>query len=722
MTEIIQKAAEEYSEYQPVEYSFSDFLDHVEENPNAVSNSIRYLINAIEYFGKREVIERGEEKERWRIFDDPANDGEHAVLGNTEALNSFVSSVRRKASADGENNKILWFEGPTATGKSELKRCLKNGIQAYARTEEGRRFTIKWSLDSLSSSGMTYGESFADDRDWYRSPVHVNPLAVLPEKTRKEYIEELNEKSGYTIKFDGNLDPFSRVAYEHLEERYDSFEDIISDDHLKVVSYIPRMGDGFGILQSEDTGDPKQKIVGSWMSESMEEYVERGKKNPQYFTYDGLLSQGNSLISVVEDAQHHSDVFAKLMNACEENVVKLDNKITMHVDSLIICISNPDFEAVINEYQDSNSRDPHKALRRRLEKYEFNYLTSLILETQLLLKHLKNDPIFWEDEDVEDMMERVSNSIEKFGTHFSPRAIETAAFYNVLSRIRSSGPLHREEKVFYYDHGYNIIDGDRVEVDSENLNAEKDGEEGIPITYTKRVLSELAQESDGAVLPSDVVDAIVENMEGEPVFSNDEIGTNRRDKSKVLEYVFEKQEEDVLDALIGDHYVKKDEIDGYVDSLFSWNDEEEEEYDPYELMEFEITYFNMDQDKYDNGEPNEEIELFREDRVIDPLNRYYYENAEEFDPDNIPIEESQVLKSILKDKSWERVHGLYPDLKLNQWRNPASNTETAEVKELTKENMKDMGYNGESAEKVSTKVIERRDELTPSSDDDMEEI
>jgi predicted Ser/Thr protein kinase len=139
-------------------------------------------------------------------------------------------------------------------------------------------------------------------------------------------------------------------------------------------------------------------------------------------------------------------------------------------------------------------------------------------------------------------------------------------------------------------------------------------------------------------------------------------------------------------------------------------------------MEFETTYFNMDQDKYDNGEPNEEIELFREDRVIDPLNRYYYENAEEFDPDNIPIEESQVLKSILKDKSWERVHGLYPDLKLNQWRNPASNTETAEVKELTKENMKDMGYNGESAEKVSTKVIERRDELTPSSDDDMEEI
>jgi len=146
MSNPIKQAEDEYSKREIDQYSFEEFVEYAKENPNAVANSVQYLVNAIEYFGKRNVVEYGKEKERYKFFDDPINDGEHAVLGNTDELNGFVNSLKRKASPDGENDKIIWFTGPTATGKSELKRCLISGLQAYAKTEDGNEIRSNGAL------------------------------------------------------------------------------------------------------------------------------------------------------------------------------------------------------------------------------------------------------------------------------------------------------------------------------------------------------------------------------------------------------------------------------------------------------------------------------------------------------------------------------------------------------------------------------------------------
>lgn len=706
MIDPIQQAEEEYTKRESNEYSLEEFLEYAKNHPNAVTNSVQYLVNAIEHFGTRTVIEYGEEKERYRFFDDPVNDGEHAILGNTEELNKFVDSLKRKASSDGENDKIIWFTGPTATGKSELKRCLLNGLQAYAETEEGRRYTLKWSLDSLSSSGMTYGDEFANEKNWYTSPVHVNPLAVLPETVRKDYMEKLNANSEFHVSFNGKLDPFSRVAYEYLEKEYDSFSKIVSDEHLRVVSYIPDIGEGFGLLQSEDVGNPKQKIVGSWMKDAMQEYSDRGKKNAQAFTYDGLLSQGNSLISVVEDAQHHSEVFTKLMNVCEENIVKLDNKITMHIDTLIMCISNPDFEAALNEYEDAGAADPQKALRRRLEKYEFDYLSSVILETQLLIKHLTKENVFWDEEDVQKLEEKKATAIEKYGTHFSPHAVEAAAYFNVLTRVEE-GEVGKTNKINYYDKGYNLIGTSEVEYNEEELMPEYDGREGIPITFTEDVLSQLAQNSEGPIMPHHVIEEMSSSFKESPVFSAKEANAYKTEKIEVKQYIKSEMQDDLLSCIVGTDDVSKDEIRDYVDALFSWDDGNEDDYDAYELREFEVRYFNSKREDYDeNAEASKIIREFRRQKIINPINKYIYNNKDDYDPDEIPIEECNILNSLLEDESWERVEQLYPNLDLTLWRNPPEGSETEEVKEKTIENMKEIGYTEESAELASNWVIE----------------
>jgi predicted Ser/Thr protein kinase len=96
--------------------SLAEYVDRAFEQPLAAAHASRYLLAAIESEGTRKVVENGEELQRYRFFDDPHNDGEHAVLGNTETLNAFVDDLRAIAAGRGKAETILWFAGPTATG------------------------------------------------------------------------------------------------------------------------------------------------------------------------------------------------------------------------------------------------------------------------------------------------------------------------------------------------------------------------------------------------------------------------------------------------------------------------------------------------------------------------------------------------------------------------------------------------------------------------------
>ncbi|MDY6765313.1 MAG: kinase anchor protein, partial [Halobacteria archaeon] len=283
--------------------SLQDYVELLFENPKIASHSSKYILEAIESMGTRKVIEEGEEKERYRFFDDPKNSGEHAVLGNTEILNKFVDGLRTIAADRGKREKILWIDGPTATGKSEFKRCLVNGLREYSKTEKGRRYTLEWNITGIEPD-YTYGQgTTVDEDDWHDSPVQTHPLKVFPKEVRKNLLEELNSLSEehIDIRVNGDLDPFSREAYTFLEDKYrrqgesDLFSTITSERHLRVKNFVVDIGRGIGVLHSEDSGSPKQRLVGSWMKGMLQKLDSRGRKNPQAFSYDGVLSQGNSV-------------------------------------------------------------------------------------------------------------------------------------------------------------------------------------------------------------------------------------------------------------------------------------------------------------------------------------------------------------------------------------------------------------------------------------------
>ncbi len=731
--------------------SLGAYVDRLFTKPTIASHASKYLLEAIEAAGTRTVVEEGEEKERYRFFDDPHNDGEHAILGNTEVLNSFVDDLRSIAAGRAKDEKIIWFEGPTATGKSELKRCLVNGLREYSKTDAGRRYTVEWNVTSADADerGLSYGgdPTAGDDRNWYESPVQTHPLSVFPEPVRSQLLADLNADldDHVPVQVDTDLDPFSREAYEYLEERYrregasELFSAITDERHLRVKNYVVDVGTGVGVLHSEDDGRPKERLVGSWMHGMLQELDSRGRKNPQAFSYDGVLSQGNGVLTIVEDAAQHADLLQKLLNVPDEQSVKLDKGIGMDIDTQLLIISNPDLEAQLNQHADRNGMDPLKALKRRLDKHRFGYLTNLSLECELIRRELTNETNVWEATAYTELEERIRAPVtvtikEQDGNtsaqEFAPHAIEAAALYAVVTRLDEAdlpNGLDLVDKAMIYDQGY-LQEGDtrRQKDDFEFGEDTSDGDQGIPVTYTRDTLAAIIQADrdrhhpdlsvETVVMPRDVLNGMADGLAEAPVFSSGERAEFESRVVPVKNYIYDRQEADVIEAIMHDKRVDEETVGEYVEHVYAWetdepltNDRGERvEPDPLKMKLFEVEHLGRFTDTdYEGNEPRERVRQFRREKVITSLNRHAWEHRDEdFAVADVDLTAIPVIKAVLESHDWEDVKRTFEDFDPRQWDDPPSGTETEAVKAATIETMvESFDYSLASAELTSRHVM-----------------
>ena len=745
MTDFRSRADEALAGAYEEPMSLSEYVNCALDRPTVAAHAAKYLLDAIEARGTRTVVEEGEERERYRFFDDPHNDGEHAVLGNTAVLNAFVDDLRTVAAGRGKAEKMFWFDGPTATGKSELKRCLVNGLREYSKTPAGRRYTLEWNIEGVDEDdrSLSYGGSYEDEDDWYESPVQTHPLSVFPDEVRDGVLAELNERSDDHVPttLDADLDPFSREAYEYLmsayrrEGRPDPFSAATDHAHLRVTNYVVDVGRGIGVLHAEDDGSPKERLVGSWMPGMLQELDSRGRKNPQAFSYDGVLSQGNGLLTVVEDATQHADLLRKLLNVPDEGRVKLDKGIGMDVDTLLVVISNPDLDAELDQFADRDAADPLKALKRRLDKHRFRYLTETSLEAQLIRRELTDETPVWtgDRDDIESQVrEPLSLSVrddrgDVRERELAPHTVAAAALYSVVTRLDGDDlptELSLVEKARLYDRGF-IRDGDdRREAESFDLDGEDDGVRGVPVTYTRDVVADLLHETpdrahpelavESVVMPDDVLDEMANGLVEAPVFSRSEAAEYENRVAEIKEAVFDRQEKDVLDAVLAEKTVEEETVAEYVEHVFAWSEAEKIDTgrglvdpDPLLMKVFETEHLGRFGDAdYRGNEPRSQVVEFRTEEVITALNRYAWQNRDEgFEVDDVDLAEVPVIRSVLDTHSWSDVRRLFEDFDPGQWADPPTNTETERVKDRTIEELCERGYSPASAELTSRKVL-----------------
>lgn len=731
--------------------SLDQYVDLLLSSPELAAHAPKYLLAAIEDAGTRTVIEEGEQKTRYRFFDDPWNSGEHAILGNTAVLNRFVDDLRSIAAGRGKEEKILWLEGPTATGKSELKRCLVNGLREFSKTEQGRRYTVEWNIAGVDSDpGLTYGDHpKADEDDWYESPVQSHPLTVFPPEVREELLAELNGRldDHIPLRVEGELDPFCREAVDYLEEQYrrqgveNLFSAVTDPKHLRVKNYVVDEGRGIGILHSEDDGRPKERLVGSWMQGMLRELDSRGRKNPQAFSYDGVLSQGNGLVTIVEDAARHADLLQKLLNVPDEKRVKLDKGIGMDLDTQLIIISNPDLEDQLDQHTNREGKDPLKALKRRLDKHEFTYLTNLSLETELLRRELTDQTSVWDaaswDELADWMREPVVIAVRGSDgvvheRELAPHAIEAAALYAVVSRLATTDlptELDLVDKALLFDRGYLRDGDDRIEVEEFDFDeAAPDGKHGIPITYTRDLVADLLHESsdrfheelpvEDVIMPQDVLTAMKERLIEAPVFTEGEVREYRERVAPVRAYLFSQQETDVLNAMMQDKRVDEKTVQEYVRHVYAWTEGdmlenergERVEPDPLKMKVFEIEHLGrFTENEYAGHEPTDAVEQFRSEQIVTALNRHAWQHRDEaFTVTDVNPKEIPVIKAVLGSYDWNDIRRTFEDFDPTQWTDPPSGTETEALKEQTITALiEDFGYSEASAELTSRYVMEQ---------------
>ena len=720
--------------------SLSAYVNKVLNNPGTAARSGRYLLDAIDHAGTRTVMERGETFTRYRFFDDPFNGGENAVIGNTSALNDFVNDLRSTVAGGRSAETIAWVQGPTATGKSELKRCLIAGLREYSKTEDGRRYTIEWNIESGGRSpGLTYGDrESVGSRQWHPSPVQTEPLSVFPAEVCAAIIAVAQESSNtdQQLAMPISLDPFSREAYDQLEERYRRehvtalFSSITDPNHLRVKNYVVGVGSGIGVLHAEDEGTPKERLVGSWMGSMIRALDSRGRKNPQAFSFDGILSQGNGLLTIVEDAAHHADLLQRLLNIPEEGHVKLDKGIGMDIDTQLIVISNPDLEAQLNQHADLGDNDPLRALKRRLNRYRFRYLVTLELEHRLLLRELKYDdgvpkstPVSGDRTHRDAVTVRVGTTDgSATDREFAPHALEAAAMYAVVTRLDETDRpenISLVEKALLFNAGEFESDGTDLTVESLDFDASSsDGRQGIPVTYTRDVLSSVVTESGSrdhstlpladVIMPADVLDAMVDGLQGAPIFSPAERREFRDRVGTVADYVFEQQERDVLRAMMAEKHVDESVVSEYVEHVYRWATDDPpdsatddpEAPDPLLMKVFEIEHLGrFDEDDYLDAKPREHVESFRRNRIITALNRQTWQRRDaEFSIESVDVMSIPVIAEQLTEYDWDDVARRFPDLEPEQWESPPTDTQTDTVKTDTIDRLaSEFGYSPASA-------------------------
>ena len=423
----------------------------------------------------------------------------------------------------------------------------------------------------------------------------------------------------------------------------------------------------------------------------------------------------------------------------DEGSVKLDKGIGMDLDTQLVIISNPDLEAQLNQHAERNAGDPLKALKRRLDRREFEYLTNVSLEAELIRRELTNETAVWdldETTSTEKIREAVTIEVgegaEGSATEIelAPHAVAAAALYSVVTRLDAEtlpGGLDLVDKALLFDRGYLQRGDERVDREEFSFTEDgTDGESGIPVTFTRDTIADLLYADrdrkhpdlpvENVVMPADVLDAMAEGLVEAPVFSTTERGEFEGRVVAVKNQVFDRQEADVLGAMMYDKQVEESTVAEYVEHVYAWatDDTVENERgevvgpDPLVMKVFETEHLGrFGPESYDGNHPSPAVREFRTERIITAMNRHaWHSRDEEFRASDVALTEIPVIDAVLGSYDWSDVRRTYEDFDPRQWQDPPTGTETADLKERTIATMvAEFGYSEASAELTSRHVM-----------------
>jgi serine protein kinase len=335
-------------------------------------------------------------------------------------------------------------------------RLLKRGLERYTRSDDGRLFTFGWKVkDEVTGADVIW------------SPMHEEPLKLVPMEARQKLLEQINAKSDlpYKLKVEGDLDPLSRKIMADLLVEYDGDWRKLINERVVIRRMLVSEKDrvGIGTFQPKDeknqdatelTGDVNYRKIAFYGIDS----------DPRAFNFDGEFCVANrGIVEFIEVLKLDVAFLYDLLGASQEHAIKPKKFPQTDIDEVIIGHTNEP------EYRRLQSNELMEAFRDRTVKIDVPYNTVLDNEIKIYEKDFTK--------------ERVSK-------HIAPHTIEIAAMWALLTRLEEpkKAGLTLLQKLKLYN-GKSVPGMTEDNVRELRAEAKQEGMQGISPRYIQDKIS-----------------------------------------------------------------------------------------------------------------------------------------------------------------------------------------------------------------------------------------
>ena len=497
-------AMQDYDRYRDLawEGSFEDYLAIVRGRPQVTRNAFQRVYDMVISYGTEEYIDNKKKLVRYNFFRDEIDLGKDAIFGLDIPLMRLMNVLKAASEGYGPEKRVILLHGPVGSSKSTIARLLKKGLERYSRTPEGALYTFSWV--NLKDTGLASG-----DADEFASPMHEEPLKLIPAEWRARAVGELglsNEK--YNVRVEGELDPASRYIFHGLMQRYGGDWGKVVKNHIKTRRLVLSEKDrvGIGTFQPKDeknqdstelTGDINYRKIAEYGSDS----------DPRAFNFDGEFNIANrGIVEFVEVLKLDVAFLYDLLGASQEHRIKPKKFAQTDIDELIVGHTN---EA---EYKRLLNNEFMEALRDRTIKIDIPYITKLSDEIKIYEKDFNQ--------------ERVK------GRHVAPHTLEVAAMWAVLTRLEEPKKHNLElvQKMKLYDG--KVLPGYTQDTVKElRKESKREGMEGISPRYVQDKISNalVSDVGEGTINPFMVMNELEKGLRNHSLITSEEQRKRYRD-------------------------------------------------------------------------------------------------------------------------------------------------------------------------------------------------
>lgn len=527
--------------------SLQDYVDMVTKNPKIARNSFQRVHDMIMSFGTSTYTEYKKEITRYHFFDDPLNDGKDAIFGTDVHLMKFVNFFKSAARGYGTEKRVLLLHGPVGSAKSSISRLLKKGLEHYSKTDDGAMYTYEWFDEEKT-------EILGGDK-LFPSPMHEDPLKLIPPEVRVKFLSDLNDSVDYEykLKIKGEVNPACRYILKEYMKKYNGdWNKVMS--HIRVKRLILSEKDriGIGTFQPKDeknqdstelTGDINYRKIALYGSDS----------DPRAFNFDGEFNISNrGIVEFIEMLKLDVAFLYDLLGASQEQSIKPKKFAQTDIDEVILGHTNEP------EFRKLQSNEFMEALRDRTVKIDVPYITRLDQEVRIYKKDFNSETIPH--------------------MHIAPNTIDMASMWAILTRLEDpkKADLTKLQKLKLYN-GKTLPGYNEDNVKELRKEAVREGLDGISPRYIQDKISNalVKNANSGCLNPFMIFNELESGLKHHTLISSPDAMEDYREMLAVTRQEYEDiVKNDVQKAISVDESAIQTLCTNYIDNVKAYTQKE----------------------------------------------------------------------------------------------------------------------------------------------------